>query len=95
MTAAQAKMLERMIIGLCLLSIFAVFQPFAMWLYSVGCVTVVISALIFNLIPFCREGVPARTLYRVSAIVLIVLVAAMLFGIGTALLYVEYLAATR
>ncbi len=95
MSAAQAKLLERMIIGLCLLSIFAIFQPFSMALFSVGCVTVVISALIFNLVPFCREGVPVRTLYRVSAIVLVVLAAAMLLGIGTALLYVEYLAASR
>lgn len=95
MSAAQAKLLERMIIGLCLLSIFAIFQPFSMTLFSVGCVTVVISALIFNLVPFCREGVPVRTLYRVSAIVLVVLAAAMLLGIGTALLYVEYLAASR
>ena len=95
MTSAQAKFIERMIIGLCLLSIFAIFQPFSMTLFSIGCVTVVIGALAFNLIPFCREGVPVKTLYRVSATVLAILAVAMLLGIGTALLYVEYLAATR
>ena len=95
MTAYQAKMVERSIIGLCLLSILAIFQPFSMALFSIGCVTVVISGLAFNLIPFCREGVPARSLVRVSVIVVIILVVAMLLGIGTSLLYVEYLESTR
>ena len=70
-------------------------RPFSMTLFSIGCVTVVIGALSFNLIPFCREGVPARTLVRVSIIVLVILVIAMLLGIGTSLLYVQYLESLR
>ncbi len=95
MTAAQAKWVERSIIGLCLLSIGFIFQPFSMTLFSVGCVTVVIGGLAFNLVPYCQPGVPARTLYRVSLIVLAILGVAAMLGIGTALLYVEYLEATR
>ena len=95
MTANQAKMVERSIIGLCILSIIAIFQPFSMTLFSIGCVTVVIGALSFNLIPFCREGVPASMLVRVSIIVLVILVIAMLLGIGTSLLYVQYLESLR
>lgn len=91
MTAAQAKWLERSIIGLCVLSILAIFQPFSITLFSIGSVTVVIGALAFNLVPLCREGVPVRFLLRVSAIILVVLVVAASLGIGTALLYVEYL----
>lgn len=92
MTALQAKLLERSIIALCVISILFIFQPFSIRLFSIGCVTVVIGALSFNLIPFCREGVAGRTLLRVVVIVLIVLGVAAALGVGTALLYVQYLA---
>ena len=95
MTAAQAKLFERLIIGLCVLSILAIFQPFSLTLFSIGCVTVVIGALAFNLIPFCREGVPAKKLVKVFAIVLVVLGAAAALGIGTAFAYVAYLETLR
>ena len=95
MTASQAKLVERLIIGLCVLSILAIFQPFSLTLFSIGCVTVVIGALVFNLVPFCREGVPARKLVNVLMIVLIVLGVAAALGIGTAFLYVEYLGSLR
>lgn len=95
MTNSQAKMVERCIIGLCVLSVLAIFQPFSLTLFSIGCVTVVIGALAFNLVPFCREGVPARTLVRVVIIILIVLAVAASLGIGTAFLYVEYLETLR
>jgi hypothetical protein len=95
MTAAQAKWAERSIIGLCVLSIIAIFQPFSMAIFSVGCVTVVIGGLAFNLVPFCQPGVPARALLKVTLIVLVILGVAAMLGIGTALLYVEYLESTR
>ncbi|MEM9577632.1 MAG: hypothetical protein AAF999_11540 [Pseudomonadota bacterium] len=95
MTASQAKLVERLIIGLCVLSILAIFQPFSLTLFSIGCVTVVIGALVFNLVPFCREGVPAGKLVKVLVIVLIVLAVAASLGIGTAFLYVEYLETLR
>jgi hypothetical protein len=95
MTASQAKLVERLIIGLCVLSVLAIFQPFSLTLFSIGCVTVVIGALVFNLVPFCREGVPARKLVNVALIVLIVLAVAAALGIGTAFLYVGYLETLR
>ncbi len=95
MTATQAKWVERCIIGLCVLSILFIFQPFSIHLFSIGCVTVVIGALAFNLVPLCREGVPARALMKAVIIVLVVLGAAALLGIGTAFLYVEYLESLR
>ena len=39
--------------------------------------------------------IPAKKLYQVVAIVLVILAVAALLGIGTALLYVEYLEASR
>ena len=95
MTATQAKWVERSIIGLCVLSVLFIFQPFSITLFSIGCVTVVIGALAFNLVPFCREGVPARSLLKVALIVLVILGIAALLGIGTAFLYVEYLETLR
>ncbi len=95
MSATQAKIVEYSIIGLCLASIIAIFQPFSVTLFSIGCVTVVVGGLAFNLIPFCRPGVPARQLYKVVGIVLVILTVAALLGIGTANLYVYYLESLR
>ena len=95
MTAFQAKMVERLIIGLCVLSILAIFQPFSITLFSIGCVTVVIGALAFNLVPLCREGVTVRALLKVSVIILVILGVAASLGVGTAFLYVSYLETLR
>ena len=95
MTAAQAKLIERLIIGLCVLSVLAIFQPFSLALFSVGCVTVVIGALAFNLVPLCREGVPGRALVKAIVIILVILGIAAALGVGTAFLYVEYLETLR
>ena len=95
MTAFQAKMVERIIIGLCVLSILAIFQPFSIRLFSIGCVTVVIGALAFNLVPLCREGVTVRSLVKVTMIILVILGVAASLGVGTAFLYVGYLETLR
>ena len=91
MTASQAKWTERIIVSFCVLSVLAIFQPFSIRIFSVGCVTVVVSALAFNLVPHCREGVPARALVKVTIIILVILGTAAAMGVGTAFAYVEYL----
>ncbi len=95
MTATQAKWIERSIIALCVISILFIFQPFSIQLFTIGCVTVVIGALAFNLVPLCREGVPVRSLVKVSGIILLILGIAGSLGIGTALLYVQYIASLQ
>ncbi len=95
MTATQAKWMERSIISICVLSILMIFQPFSMQLFTYGCILVVIGALLFNLVPFCRAGVSFKQIRKVIFIILIVLVVAALLGIGTAFLFVEYLASLR
>lgn len=92
MTAAQAKWLERIIIGVCVLSIVAIFQPFSISLFSIGCVTVVVGALAFNLVPLAQEGVEWRFIVKVTVIILGV---AASLGVGTAFLYVDYLESLR
>ena len=95
MNVTQARWLERSIIGVCVLSILLIFQPFSMQLFTAGCVMVVVGALVFNLVPFCRPGVTGRELGKVMLIVFIILVVAALLGIGTAFLYVSYLDSLR
>ncbi len=95
MTASQAKIVEFGIIGLCVIALFFIFQPFALPLYSIGAGLVVLGGLAFNLIPFCREGVPGRKLLKVSLIILAVLAAAVALGIATGYLYVWYLGLQR
>jgi len=95
MTATQAKWLERSIISLCIISILMIFQPFSLQLFTYGCILVVVGALLFNLVPFCRAGVPFSQIRKVLLIILVVLLVAALLGIGTAFLYVEYLESLR
>ncbi len=95
MTAAQARRVEYGIIGLCGLALLLIFQPFSLALYSIGAGLVVLGGLAFNLIPFCRRGVPARTLAKVAVVVLVILAIVALLGFLTAQAYVWYLASLR
>ena len=95
MTQGQARFIEYAIITLAVVAVLMIFQPFSLTLFSFGCVGVVVAGLAFNLIPFCRPGVPMRTLLRVIVIVLVILGIAALLGIGTANLYVWYLGTLR
>jgi hypothetical protein len=91
MTRGQAKAVEYAVIGLAIASVLMIFQPFSLALFSWGCVLVVVAGLAFNLVPFCRPGVPASMLIRVVVIVLTVLLIAAILGVLTANLYVWYL----
>lgn len=95
MTRGQAKAVEYAIIGLAAAAILMIFQPFSLTLFSWGCALVVIAGLSFNLVPFCRAGVPAGFLLKVVAIILVILLIAALLGILTANLYVWYLGSLR
>ncbi len=95
MTRGQARAIEYTIIGLAVASVLMIFQPFSLTLFSWGCGLVVVAGLSFNLIPFCRAGVPFRMLGRVVLIVLVILTIAAVLGIATANLYVWYLGSLR
>jgi hypothetical protein len=91
LSARQAWIVEWSIIGLCILALVLVFQPFWLPLYSVGAGLVVLGGLAFNLVPLCRPGVPARTLVRAGLIVLVLLLVVAALAIGAAYLYGVYL----
>ena len=95
MTRGQAKAVEYGIIVLAVASVLMIFQPFSLTLFSWGCALVVVAGLSFNLVPFCRPGVPFRFLGKVVLIVLVILTIAAVLGIATANLYVWYLGTLR
>jgi hypothetical protein len=95
MSAATARTIEYAIIGLCLVSLIMIFQPFSLTLYGIGAGLVVLGGLAFNLIPHCRPGVPLRWLLTVALIVLTILIVAFALAVGTSYLYAWYLEASR
>ncbi len=91
MTARQARRVEYFIIGLCLIALVMIFQPYSMTLFSVGAGLVVVGGLAFNLVPFCRPGVPVSALRKAGLIVLVIFGVAVGLAIGSAKLYAIYL----
>ncbi len=91
MTAGQARRVEFSIIGLCLVALVMIFQPYSMTLFTMGAGLVVLGGLAFNLVPFCRPGVTVRKLVKVGLIVLLVFAVVTGLAIGSAKLYAIYL----
>ena len=95
MSAATATRLEYSIIGLGLLALILIFQPFSLTLYGVGCGLVILAGLANNLLPLCEPGRPLGSVVRVGLIVLAIFFVVALIAIGSAYLYGLYLAASR
>jgi uncharacterized metal-binding protein len=90
MSARTAGIIEFTIIGLCIISLALIFQPFSLLLFSIGCVLVVVGALAFNLIPVAVPGVPLRSVGMAAIIVLVLLVVIAGLAILAAWLYGVY-----
>ncbi|MBV8190721.1 MAG: hypothetical protein JO339_26000 [Alphaproteobacteria bacterium] len=95
MSAVGARRLEYSIIGLGLVALALIFQPFSLALFGVGCGLVVLAGLANNLLPICEVGRPFGSVVRVALIVLAIFVVVALLAIGSAWLYGLYLAANR
>jgi hypothetical protein len=95
MSRAAARRLEYSIIGLGLVALALIFQPFSLALYGVGCGLVILAGLANNLLPLCEPGRPMGSVVRVAVIVLAIFVLVALLAIGSAYLYGLYLAANR
>jgi hypothetical protein len=93
MTAAQAKTVEYAIVGLSVLSLILVFQPFSLTLFTVGAALVVLMGLAFNLVPLCRPGRPFSSLVKAALIIAVIFVVVTLAALGSAVLYSIYLSA--
>ena len=87
MSSSTASRLENSIIGLGVLALFLIFQPFNLTLFGVGCGLVVLAGLINNLLPMCRPGVPVRSFISSGLIVGLVFCIVMLAAVTAADLY--------
>jgi hypothetical protein len=87
MTAAAARKLEYAIIGLGVLALLLIFQPFNIALFTIGCILVVLAGLINNLLPLAQPGVPARSVVKAAMIVAMIFCIALLVSIFAAHLY--------
>jgi hypothetical protein len=93
MTAKQAKTVELAIVGVSLLSLVLLFQPFSLELYSVGAGLVVLAGLAFNLVPLCTPGRTFASLGKAALIIAIIFIVVTLLALGSAMLYSLYLTA--
>ena len=72
LTRASALRLEFSVIGLGILALFMIFQPFSLIVFSFGCGFVVLAALANNLLPLAEPGTPVRTIYFAAAVVALI-----------------------
>ena len=87
MTPAAAFRLEAAIIGLGMLALVLIFQPFSLTLFASGSARVVLAALVNNLLPLAEPGVPARTVVTVTLVVAMIFCIVLLLSIAAAHLY--------
>lgn len=95
MSVTSACALEAAIVGWCVLALVAIFQPFSLTLFSIGCVLVVVGGLAFNLVPFCEPGRPVRDVLRAALVVAIVFLVVLVIALASAYGYGLYLAARQ
>ena len=91
MSAAQARRFEYAIVGLSILALALIFQPFSLTLYSIGAGLIVFAGLAFNLVPLCVAGRPASSLLKGGLIIAIIFVIVAALALGSAMLYSIYL----
>jgi hypothetical protein len=87
MGAVAALRLEYAIIGLGILALLLIFQPFNITLFTIGCMLVVLAGLINNLLPLAQPSVSARTVVKVAMIVAMIFCITLLVSIFAAYLY--------
>jgi len=87
MSPAAARKLEYMIIGLGVLALLMIFQPFNISLFAIGCILVVLAGLTNNLLPLAQPGMPARSVLRAAMVVAMIFCIVLLVAIFAAYLY--------
>jgi hypothetical protein len=87
MNSEAAFRLEVFIIGLGILALVMIFQPFSLTLFAVGSALVVVAALINNLLPLAVPGVPAKSVVLAGLIVAMIFCIVLLLAIAAAHAY--------
>jgi hypothetical protein len=87
MSPAAAQKLEYAIIGIGILALVMIFQPFSIALFTAGSILVVLAGLINNLLPLAQPGVPKRAVVKAAMIVAMIFCVTLLVAIFAADLY--------
>ena len=87
MTTKGALRLEMFIIGLGLLALVLIFQPFSITAFAIGSGLVVLAGLVNNLLPLAQPGVPIRSVVVVALVVAMIFCIVLLISISAAHLY--------
>ncbi len=87
LSKAAALRMEYAIIGLGLLALVLIFQPFSLGLFSIGCMCVVLAGLVNNLLPLAQPGVQARSIITITMVIAMVFCIVLLLSISAAHLY--------
>lgn len=87
MNGQQALRLEYAIIGLGILALILIFQPFSITLFAVGAALVVIAGLVNNLLPMAQPGVQFRSVVTIAMVVMMIFCIVLLISIAAAHLY--------
>lgn len=87
LTRQSALRLEFSIIGLGIVALLMIFQPFSLTVFSLGCGLVVLAALVNNLLPLAEPGAPVRMIPFAATVVALIFVTALLVAIAAAHLY--------
>jgi hypothetical protein len=89
MSVMTATNVEYAIIGIGVLALFLIFQPFSLALFGVGCALVVFAGLMNNLLPLCEPGVPVSTLIKAGLVIAAIFVVVLIIALTSAYLYGE------
>jgi hypothetical protein len=87
MNKDQALRLEYVIIGLGILALLMIFQPFSLGTFALGGIIVVIAGLVNNLLPLAQPGVSARSVITVGMVVAMIFCIVLLVAMFVAYLY--------
>jgi hypothetical protein len=87
MSGKTALRLEMAIIGLGILALVLIFQPFSITVFAIGSGLVVLAGLVNNLLPLVQPGVPARSVVVAALVVAMIFCVVLLVAITAAHLY--------
>lgn len=91
MSARQARTIEYCLVGISIVALALIFQPFSLTLYSLGAGLIVFAGLAFNLVPLCVAGRPVSSLVKGAVIIAVIFVVVAALALGSAMLYSIYL----
>lgn len=83
----RALRLEYFIIGIGILALLMIFQPFSLMLFTVGSMLVVFAGLVNNLLPMAQPGVQVKSVITTAMVVAMIFCIVLLVAILAAHLY--------